>query len=317
PFKSIDDFFMRIDQRLVNRKVIESLIKAGAFDCFGDDPRKYRAYLMAHIDELLDRTSVQQQEIRTGQGILFDLAEINQFPSASSETSATVEPWPEHTVLAFEKEVLGHYVSGHPLTKFEDDLKIFSSISMGTIAQQQDQDSSTAVIPGRVSLAGMICGFKEMVSKGKKQAYARFKLEGLDGEINVLVFPRSYTKEMAKKLSNNEMIVVTGRLNGAEEARELIAEDIMSFKDAREKLITRVVINVTEAGMQEPVLKNIKHVFSRFPGSSKVFIQLKTLKHDRVLIETEHRVKATAEFKQTIEKILGRQSLALETVFTT
>ncbi|MFH1380300.1 MAG: DNA polymerase III subunit alpha [bacterium] len=314
-FASMNDFLMRVDNRTVNRKVIESLIKAGAFDGFGEDAKLLRAEFSETIDEMLTRSSKAQEDKLYGQGSLFNLTEMNVPGNGSKGSRPQLQPWPEHTLLSNEREVLGFYLSGHPLTKFQQDLKIFSSVSISEIQDHFNREpQKTIVLPGKIYLAGMVTCLRQLISKGKKQAYARFKLESLDGEIDVLVFPTVYTAEVAKKLIPNEMMVVAGKLNGSEEAQELLADELLTFMEARDKLVQKVIVSVTSAGLEDSMLKKIKQVLIKHPGNSTAYIQINTRSRQRVLIETGLKVKASSELKEAVEKLLGTSSLDIQRV---
>lgn len=315
PYRSFEDFCSRIDQRLCNRKVMESLIKAGACDAGGNNPHQLRAKLLDELDDIMERTSKAREDIMVGQGSLFDFSGIEVMYKTAKKNNRDFEPWPEHILLSYEKEVLGFYFSGHPLTKYQEDLKLFSSISITDIQNQRNgEELKRDAFAGKIYLAGMITHVRRLVSKGKQQQYARFKLEGLDGEIDVLIFPKSYTKELSQKLVPNEMVVVSGRLNGSDEKCEIIAEDMMSFMEARDKLIQKVIINISSAGLEEKVLKNIKQILQRFPGNSRVYIQVETLSHGRVLLETGITVKAAQELKKNFEKQFGSCCMEIQKV---
>lgn len=313
-FKTFEDFCARVDLRVVNRKVLESLIKAGALDSFGKDPQQIRAQCLDECDEVMERAAKSQADMRSGQGSLFDFSGI-EVAYTPSNRKRTIDPWPEHTLLSFERDVLGFYFSGHPLTKFKEELKLFSSVSLSDIQNRQnDEQVRKAARLETMYLSGMITYVRKLFTKEKKKPYARFKLEGLDNSIDVLIFPKSFTPALAEKLVPNDMVVVIGRLNRENENREFIAEDILSFDEAREKLVQKVIIGISSAGLEEKVLKNIKHVLNRFPGGTKVYLRVETLSHDRVLIETDIKVKAARELRETLEKMLGTACLEIQRI---
>ncbi|MFA5100418.1 MAG: DNA polymerase III subunit alpha, partial [Candidatus Omnitrophota bacterium] len=126
PFKSLDDLCQRIDLRLANRKVLESLIKVGVFDVF----RRHRATLFAGLDSILEQSSQMQKEKAAGQLSFFDQPEGSTGFHRKSESTPEVKEWPEPQLLAFEKDLLGFYISGHPLARYAKQLKRFTSLSI-------------------------------------------------------------------------------------------------------------------------------------------------------------------------------------------
>jgi DNA polymerase-3 subunit alpha len=180
PFKSLQDFCSKIDTRQVNRKVIESLIKSGSFDFLGKTEKiALPSYIRSKAMHDLEKIYSTRGNINQGQKTLFDL---------TGEENPSIPPWPDHVMLGYEKDVLGFYFSGHPLAQYR---KIIESASTHKINSLPTDNSP-------VRIAGMIVNIKRLVSKKKGEQYARFKLENFDGEIDVLVFPRSYSDGMGK-----------------------------------------------------------------------------------------------------------------------
>jgi len=211
PFKSLEDFCARVDLRLVNRRVLESLIKAGAFDSL-DWPR---AHLMAAVDAALETGQRQQREKAEGQASFFDLLPA---PAATptSEPIAVVPEWEADQRLEFEKEVLGFYISGHPLARYAAMVESLGMTSTSEIAARS--------AGARVLLFGQVAALKETATKsGNRMAF--LTLEDMAGTVEVTVFPETF-KTAAEHLRGREPVLVRGRIDDADKGRVVLAEDI-------------------------------------------------------------------------------------------
>ncbi len=308
-FKSWEDFLWRIGlsrQGGLNRKALESLIKAGACDCFG----KYRAQLLTSLDTLLEKV-YREQKFARQESFFTHLSipheEMVKF-SAGGVEQGRVSEWPEHTLLSYEKEVLGFYFSGHPLARWSKELRLYSSNSLGRLKNEPELFENT-----NVRCAGMIVNVRRLISKEKKQQYARFKLEDLDDEIDVLVFPKSYANGLAKHLIPNTMVVVSGRINSREEKIELIADDILPFSQAREKYVQYLWIKLLAPALEDGFLEKLKKILEVHPGHCKVGLRLVTPTHEELLLESGLMVAPNEELINDLEKLLGKETIEFTT----
>jgi DNA polymerase-3 subunit alpha len=306
-FKSWDEFMSRIDMREVTRKVFESLIKAGAMDCFGENHMFIRSELIAKMEESINWAGKHQKDVSSGQELLFEIGDIS---NNNSQKTLKIEPWSEHTALAFEKEVLGFYLSGHPLAQHTHDLLLYAQYRL---------DRLPSPIPGQkqalIRVAGMITSTKKLVTKEKKEQYARFKLEDLYGEVEVVVFPKSYKNGMSKYLMPNTMVVVNGRLSDRSTESEILAEEIMTLEEAKTKMPTfvgSVHLKLSSLGMEDDILDKIKDVIKAHPGKSPVYIDVSSTGQSEYVVETAMRIKPDLVFFTTIEKLLGPECLELK-----
>src|SRR5437667_439233 len=217
PFASLEDFCARVDLRLVNRRVLESLIKAGAFDSLG----LTRAHLLATADAALESGQRKQRDRAEGQASFFDLLPAGA-PAPSAPVAEVVPEWEPDQRLAFEKEVLGFYVSGHPLARFRG---VVESLGLTTTAELAAKGHAA-----RVLLFGHATGLKETSTKsGNRMAF--FTLEDMDGTVEVTVFPEPY-KAAAACLSSREALLVRGRVDDGEKGRVVLADDIRPLEEA-------------------------------------------------------------------------------------
>ncbi len=309
PFQSFDEFFQRIDLRQANRKVLESLIKAGAFDPFApDSPQLSRSRYLMELDGVMARSSKMREEAQSGQDSLFGWQEMAPVKTngagerrsvGRSETDSRVG-WSEHELLACEKEVLGFYLSGHPLARFQTELNLFSSHRLSKL-------------PGSgatVRVAGMISNVRRMVTKAKKEPYARCRFEDLEGEVDMIVFPKAYASGISQYLKPSEMVVVTGKVNRRAEdgAPEILVEELSLLSKAREQYVSELLVRMTTAGLEGTILEELKEVLARHPGRCRVCVEVDTPPQGSVIVETDFSVKPTAALFEEIEKRLGHES---------
>jgi DNA polymerase III subunit alpha len=309
PFKSWEDFIGRVNLHAANRKVLESLIKAGAFDGFGESYLSTRAELTAKLDASLESAQSQNKDLVIGQGSLFE-AEVF---APNIDSKIKVEPWNEHDALNFEKEVLGFYLSGHPLARHQHELVAYSQYRLDKLPPGSDDPRSGPM----VRLAGMIANAKKLATKEKKEPYARFKLEDLYGEIEVVVFPKSYAGPMAKYIVPGALVVVKGRLSGRDSSNELLAEEMMSMNEAKQKLAPfsgTIHIKLMSAGLEDSSIERIKEIIGAYPGESPVILDVSVPSHGEYLIDTSMSVKYGQKFFSDIENLLGQDSWELKSV---
>src|SRR5437879_9836352 len=269
PFKSLEDFCARVDLRLVNRRVLESLIKAGAFDSLGLP----RAHLMAAVDAALETGQRQQREKAEGQASFFDLLPA---PAAAptSEPVAVVAEWEADQRLEFEKEVLGFYISGHPLARYAAMVESLGMTSTSEVA--------TRSAGARVLLFGQVAALKETATKsGNRMAF--LTLEDMSGTVEVTVFPETF-KASAELLRGREPVLVRGRIDDADKGRVVLAEDIRlldaalaadgrgAAKTTSEPNAVRVRVR-PGADLQEAIAA-LRAICTSHPGSVPVFVHV-------------------------------------------
>jgi len=295
-FKSLEDLTQRADLRLVNRKVLESLIKCGAMDRFGIP----RAQMFVSLEKLLEFSSKSQRDKEKGQLSFFDqgpkqngFKEVLKLPQ--------VKEWPEPQLLAFEKEMLGFYVSGHPLARYAAQIKRFSSVSTSNLKSCGDGDE--------IKTVGLISKIKHTITRAKQEKMAIIKLEDLEGAVEVLVFPQAFQKTY-QYLQPNNVVMVRGRLNLREEAPKIIANDLFPIDEVY-KLITGMNINLS--GIRENLFESLKTLLASSPGKIPVYLRLDTPAKSRVhLVVGEGLfVDPSEKLTQDIASLLGEERLSL------
>lgn len=212
-FKSLDDFCLRVDQKVLNRRVLESLIRAGAFSSICT-----RAQALKVMDQVLESTGRRQKDRLSGQFSLFDLDEGMDEMTVLPQ----VPDFSEREILDMEKEYLGLYLSGHPLSSVLPTLKNLISSDILTCLEGEEEK--------KVILGGLVTGFRQNVTK-KGEMMASFVLEDLTAGIEVLVFPRVYAQ--MSRFGNDDVIVVTGRYNIRDDEKKIFAEKMSKLEDLK------------------------------------------------------------------------------------
>jgi DNA polymerase-3 subunit alpha len=218
-FTSLEDFCARVDMRLVNRRVAECLIKAGAFDSL----QSTRAGLLASLDQAMDGGQRRQRDREEGQVSLFESLGGGPAPSAPvSPPAARVPEWPQEEMLAFEREVLGFYLSGHPLEQYREVSRRIGALGAADLAAR-----STG---SRVLLLGQVSAFTENSTKsGNRMAFATLEL--VDGSVALTIFPEPY-RTCAGALRHKGPVIVKGRADDSDKGRVVLAEEIKPLEDA-------------------------------------------------------------------------------------
>lgn len=305
PYKDWDDFLLRIDLKSTNKKALESLAKAGVFDSFGTDKLEIRASIIQSIDTSVDKAAKIKSDRESAQGFLFDSAE-----TISHEVSLQkAKPLESFEALEFEKEVLGFYLSGHPLTPRRRELIAYSNYRLDNLpTPKEDINIKDAQI---VRVAGMISSVKKLISKTKKEPYAKFKIEDLYGNVEAILFPKSFEKYQ-EYLTPNNVVVVKGRLMGSEGQAEIIVEEMMTIDEAKKKFqpnCGKVHIKLSTTRFDDALKKELDKLFEKYKGKAKVYIDLEDPISGNYLLETPYLSDCSDSFIDDIEKAIGSQDI--------
>jgi DNA polymerase-3 subunit alpha len=294
-FKSFADFCDRIDTRVVNRKVIECLVKCGAFDSL--DPA--RAKVFAEVDYQLNRAASAQRDRERGQAALFDVAPVKQRTGKLPEVE-----WSQSEMLAFEKELLGFYVTGHPLTQYAELLRRYELASTAQLAQLQD---------GQMTRIGGIVSKLQPKTTKQGKPMAILTLEDLDGAVEVLVFPEAYAKS-AMYLKADAAIFVCGTANLREDKPKIYADRIIPLAEVPKNFTKAMHIRLSAATASEDVLNRVHDVLRAHKGSVPVMFCFIYPDGKLVFMEThDHFSVAPIEaLVQELESILGEETVWLK-----
>ena len=306
PFQSLDDFCVRVDLHAINKKVIESLVKAGAMDSLepGLAVGAARGKLLAAVEGAVDRQQRVREDLSRGQGLLFAAGEL---PAAPAATAAAVLH--EHDLLTFEKEVLGLYFSGHPLLGVKDLLHAAATHEIAGLRPE---------ITTPVRLAGMISQVKRMVTKEDGKQWARCLLEDLSGEANLLVFPRKYAEGLGAQLKVGAIVAVEGKLSfrgeggeGAAAAPEIVVQEILPLEAAASRHARRLRLTCDPGRLTDSALEDLREVLERNPGPCPVALEHDTPEGTAVL-ELDARVMVDKNLLESIQKIMGEKAWRIE-----
>lgn len=301
-FKSLDDFCMRVDHKVLNRRVLESLVRAGAMGSFCS-----RAQAFAVMDQVLDTAGRRQKDRLSGQFSLFDLDE----EMAAGISLPDLPDFPEREILEMEKEYLGLYLSGHPLSSVLPQLQPFISSDILTCLEGEEEK--------KVSLGGMVTGFRQNVTK-KGEMMASFVLEDLTGGIEVLVFPRVYAQ--TRTLSNDQVIVVVGKYIIRDEEKKIFAETITALEDLK-PFVEKKPISRPKTPKQQTVAKRLflrfnteksdlmeatMNILQQFPGSQPVYFYFEDTKK---IMEgkREYWVNDQSDLEAALQKVMGQENV--------
>ncbi|MDD5020869.1 MAG: DNA polymerase III subunit alpha [Endomicrobiaceae bacterium] len=309
-FTSFDDFLSKVDLATVSKKTIESLAKAGAFDSFGKDKLQVRADILENMEELLSIVTKNRKNLDSNQGFLFEPEET--FSKKNSSVQKKTEPLEESISLEYEKEVLDFYVSGHPLDKYKRDLIAFSQYRFDKIPMPTENNNlATAKI---IRIAGMITSIRMLVTKEEKKKFASFVVADLHGDIECVMFPKTFDR-LEKYLSEKNVIVVKGKLLNKQGKRQIVVEEIYTIDEAKKKYTPNLGclhIHVSEILLDDELSEKIIDTLKKYPGKSKVFLDIKDYQNGDYLIETEYSVKYSDDCLKELENLLGEQSTSLQ-----
>src|ERR1700759_5613874 len=275
-FASLWEFCEVVDLRLLNKRVIESLIKAGALDSFGP-----RAQLMAAVDKAMERAQKSQRDIAAGQsglfgglGAIFDDAPVNG--AHGGDPLPNVPDWDENLRLQSEKEVLGFFVSGHPMDKYADKIKNLKAVTTADAMEMKPAPPPTRrgqqQPEHEIAVAGVIVGLKVAKSKRSGELYAQAALEDTVGKIDLIAFPKDYPR-LAESLKIDVPVLVRGQLRAEEDAApKLAVSSIQALEDVKVKLPQNVRIRVTLDRATDQTLLSLHAMIQEAPGPGKLMI---------------------------------------------
>jgi DNA polymerase-3 subunit alpha len=306
-FKSLWEFCERVDLRVMNKRVLESLIKAGALDSLGS-----RASLMKAVDKAMERGQKAQRDAAQGQSGLFGL--FDEGPKAgrdSSDDLPKAADWEESERLANEKDVLGFFVSGHPLDKYAEKLRNLAGVIPVAEALERkppERRWGTQSDPAdEIQVAGLILGLKVQKSKRDQKLYAQAALEDATGKIDLICFSRDYEK-LSGQLKMEAPVVVRGTLMGDEDAAPKIAvNSIQALEEVQVKLPTGVRIRIHVERVTEETLAGLKSAADAAPGPGKVMLHLEKKGEYAVILEPEGMsVAADRGWVERVEELVGK-----------
>lgn len=310
PFEGLIGFCSRVDAQALNRKTIESLIKCGAFDFTAI----HRARLFEGIETAIARAAEAAKDRASGQSSMFDMMGGGEEEPVGDDELPDVAPWHENEMLATEKELIGFYISGHPLAAFEWTLNTFAQQRIGKLEEYVER-LEKGEKDLYVRLGGMVDQYRKVFTKkDPPRPYARFVIEGLDGAINAVIWPDDF-QTLEKYLEDGKAIMVGAKLAlDFRESPEVQVSEIIPLKNAGMRYTKKVSLHLTEASINEEHLQNIQNVVARNPGNTPIAICLILDNGEKVFIKA-HRdlyVEATQHLGHELEQLLGEDCVYIE-----
>ncbi len=292
PFKSLFDFAERVDQRAVNKRVLESLVKSGAFEFASPN----RAAMLAVLDKAIETGAKAQRDKLSGQTDLFaSLMAADNEPSAEPPLP-NVKAWTSKELLAYEKEALGFYASGHPLEEYADSIRAMAKADSGTVVEFQHGEI--------VSMGGIILDAAIKTTK-KGDRFSMFRLEDQFGSVKIVCWPEQFNKHKGL-IQNDEVVLVKGKLElNDENDAQIIAQEIIHLENAKAKAARAMIIRMSEASAGHQNLQRLNDLISAHSGSAQLFFEVTTNSEFVVRLKPNQffRVSASAALTGEIEMI--------------
>lgn len=303
-FQSLQDFCERVDLTNLNRRVIENLIKAGAFSSIHEG----RAPLLAVLQLCIDQGLAWQRQKNSKQLSFFDFAQGNSVGENFVNPPIPlpeVREFTEKEILQMEKEVLGLYLSGHPLSQYKEFIKSQTSGSIEELVMAgQDRES--------VTLAGIITSLRRSVTKrGETMAY--FVLEDLTGSLDALLFPRNLLR-YNNLLQEDRPVLVTGKLNLQEDKPKIMVDRIRLLESAEEQInsgtYTKLYLKMPSSFERKQIWQSLVPIIKQYRGNTPLYLYFP---EEKRLIESNPRfwVNISAQLLQELENILGAEAISV------
>jgi DNA polymerase III subunit alpha len=299
-FSSIYEFCEKVDLRLLNKRVLESLIKSGAMDSLGR-----RGQLMAVLDKAIEGAQKTQRDAESGQHGLFGV--FQEEVSTHDDKLPDTPDWDEHVRLANEKEILGFFITGHPLEKYRDKLDDLRALSTEDIS---DMKSSTGK-DETIATAGIITNLRVLKSK-KGDFYAQANLEDMAGSVEMLVFPDAY-RRLQEKVKLEVPVLVRGGVRIEEGANpKLTVSEIMALEDAKVPLPRSLRIRIPVESTSELTVDALHTLCAQRKGEAKVLFDVERQGDFMVVMEAEgYNVQPDRNFIARVEELCGRGAVRI------
>ena len=284
PFADLADFIRRLSNKEANKRTIESFIYAGAFDSFGQNRRQ----MILMFPEIVDQANLEKKQSMTGQMSLMDFLGEEEVQKTKI-TYPNMPEFPKEEILQKEKEVLGIYVSGHPLDSYKDLVDRYATAS--TLDFVPEEDTGTTVAKDNMNYT--MCGMVEQINvkmTRNNEAMAFVTLEDLYGQIEVVVFPKVYDTARLS-LEINKGILVRGRASISEEEGKLLASEIQSFDQLVRQMedeSKELWLLVQNYQSLQGVKNELEQLLSEKPGRTPVYVQLKEERKRVAIRRTVH-----------------------------
>ena len=306
-FHSVFDFCERVDQKAVNKRVLESLTKGGAFDSIHNG-RESRAALLATLDRAIEQGSKAQRDRNSGQGGLFasfaDVGAPTSAPTMGGADLPVVPAWTLRQLLGYEKESLGFYVSGHPLEDYVESIRALTRHDSGSIGEATHGD--------QVGLGGLVIDLTVKTTK-KGDRFALFRLEDQFGSVKIVCWPEAYGR-YKDAIRDDQVILVNGRLELSDDgAATLIAQEIQLLESARAKATRLIVVRAEIGAVNEANLQSLAELINLNPGTTPIVLDLHSRDGLEIRLRPNQflRVRVSNELAKGLAEIDARWKVEL------
>ncbi|MCA9462151.1 MAG: DNA polymerase III subunit alpha [Nitrospira sp.] len=301
PFSSFMEFCCRIDSQKVNKRVLEGLIKVGAFDSMGLS----RAALFQVLDHVLEHAATVQKNKRQGQTSLFDMFEEPDTAATPADTFGYTIPaipeWSQNELLKYERELTGFYITSHPLNRHNLAIKHFSTCTTQSLADLGDGKEA--------KVCGVVSNTKIMTTKkGDRMAY--IQLEDLHGTVEVILFPETFRNSEAL-LGPESVLRITGTIDLMDNGARLKATKVESIPQLETETVSHVTLKIQEGGVYPENLLSLQEVFHRHPGPTPVSLAFMLQPNLQATMSQLPNVGVapTPEFLEEVEQVLGASTV--------
>jgi DNA polymerase-3 subunit alpha len=294
-FQSLYDFCRRVDLRKVNRRVIESLIKCGAFDF----SKAHRSQMLAVLDELLERSQRVQRRTDTGQMSMWE-ASLKE----REEPYPDIEEFHESQLILFEKETIGFYVSRHPLLTYQEEIKKVTEEDTSTLLRLQNGQE--------VRVCGLVSSLKEIVTK-KGDRMAFLNLEDMKGFVEVILFPEVF-KSASHYLKGGDPLLVRGSLDLSEDRVKIKAIEVRPLASLTSSPPRSVHLKISHSSLTSTGLTQLKEILLSHKGACQMFLHIANGDQQETVIalSDEFRVDPSPVFQDRIKTIFPSPRLSYE-----
>jgi DNA polymerase-3 subunit alpha len=294
-FESLTDLCERVDSRAVNKKTLEALIKCGACDSLGET----RASMFASIERVLARAASNAADRARGQSSLF--GKLEESAPRKVERGEQLPEWPQHELLAHEKELLGFYVTGHPMTPYAPLLEkycLHNSLTAKTLTPRT-----------LTRVGGMISAVQQGFSKKNGKPYAIVTLEDLEGTMSMLCMNENYDK-YRELLMPGKALLIVGEVNNDEDKPKLFPQEIMPLEDAPRKYTKQVHFRLNTAPLTPESLQAARSLAEAHAGRVPLFLCLRRPGGELIFIETHEKYSVTPSqpLQQTVDDLFGEET---------
>lgn len=294
-FENIFDFCRRVDLRLVNKKCLESLVQAGAFDSMSPN----RSQFMENLERAASFGQAAQVTHMEGQSSLFDGGPASPQAEVRYPAMTPAAPWSEPEKLAREKSVLGFFVSGHPLLKYEQEIKDFSTIRFGDLSGLRNNST--------VRACGIVTAVKKKIDK-RNNTMAFVSLEDFTGKGECIVFSDPFAKYQAL-LQPDAMVMVTGKGEANGEFLKILVNEVIPMEKVREKFTKSVILSIDVDEVQEDTILRLRKIIEEHKGSCPCYFNVRSDRSTSMYGTRQFSVEPTGSFLQELRDTLGADNV--------